>query len=103
MWLLGLDPVPGAEEVPFLIRIYAIRDVALAVLLASATASYVIPLLIGCLATDAGDLFSGILAGTSGASSPGEIVAFSALCVSFIAFEAIALYLIRREKQLAAG
>jgi len=96
MWLLGLDPVAGTESVPYFVRIYAVRDIVLAVLLVSATPNYVVPLLIGCIVVDGGDLLAVILAGASGAATSGETVALVGLSTAFVTIQAIALHLIRR-------
>jgi len=95
MWLVGLDPVAGTEYLPYFVRIYAVRDIVLAVLLVSATPSYVVPLLIGCIVADGGDLLAGIIAGASGAATSGETVALVGLAAAFVTIQAIALHLIR--------
>jgi len=102
MWLLGLDPVAGTESVPYFVRIYAVRDIVLAVLLGSATPNYVAPLLIGCIVVDGGDLLAGILAGASGAATSGETVALVGLAAAFVTIQVIALHLIRRRTRPAA-
>jgi len=102
MWLLGLDPVAGTESVPYFVRIYAVRDVVLSVLLGSATPNYVAPLLIGCIVADGGDLLAGILAGVSGAATSGETVALVGLAAAFVTIQAIVLHLIRRGTRSAA-
>jgi len=95
LWLLRLDPVAGTEAVPYFVRIYAVRDMVLAVLLVSATPNYVAPVLIGCIVADGGDLLAGILAGASGAATSGETVALVGLAATFVAIQAVALHLIR--------
>jgi len=102
MWLLGLDQVPGMDSVPYFVRIYAIRDIVLAVLLLSATSAYVTPLLIGCIVVDGGDFLAAILAGGSGAATSGETVALVGLSTALITIQAIALFFIRRRMRPAA-
>jgi len=86
----------------YFVRIYAVRDVALAILLASATPNCVTPLLIGCIMVDGGDLLAGIVAGASRAATSGETVALVGLAAVFVTIQAIALRLIRRRIRPAA-
>lgn len=91
-WLmeqLGI-PVTSNIQMPYTIRVWAIRDIVLAVLVASANKSTVKTLLLACVAIDVTDIVSAHLSGAAGLFNAAEtwslkLTAIAALLPEFMA------------------
>lgn len=103
-WLMEQLSIPIASNVqmPYVIRVWAIRDIVLAVLVAFAHASTVKALLLACVAIDAADIVSAYLSNLEGLFSVAEawslvLVAVAALLPELVALALISLHDLRRQ------
>ncbi|NJL64110.1 MAG: hypothetical protein HC903_22600 [Methylacidiphilales bacterium] len=101
-WLmeqLGI-PVVSNLQMPYIIRVWAIRDIVLAVLVASANRNTVKTLLLACVAIDVTDIVSAHLSGTAGLFNTAETWSLKLTAIAALAPEITALVLLTvREAQ----
>ena len=73
-WLMGQMHIPLETNVqmPYIVRVWAIRDMVLAGVVACAHRKGVIPLLWACVAIDATDIMSAHLGGLAGLFTPSD-------------------------------
>jgi hypothetical protein len=89
-------PVADNPQMPYIIRVWAIRDMVLAILVATARPATIKPLLMACIVIDTTDILSAWLAGRAGLFSPAETVSLMTTAIAALVPETLALVLIRR-------
>jgi hypothetical protein len=89
----------------YLVRVWGGRDVVIAVLVATASRSYLKPLLVACVAIDSSDFLAATLAHSAGIFSTDQLLAQYATVLAALVPETIALALIIRadSRRLAAA
>lgn len=85
-------------QMPYTIRVWAIRDVVLAVLVASANKSTVKTLLLACVAIDVTDIVSAHLSGTAGLFNAAETRSLKLTAIAALVPELTALLLLTVRK-----
>ena len=88
-------PVADNPQAPYVVRVWAVRDMVLAVLLLAARPAMLVPLLIGCIVIDATDIVSALLSGRAGQFSHDQTLGLVMTAVAALLPESIALALIR--------
>ena len=83
-------------QMPYIIRVWAIRDMVLAILVVLARPAHVRTLLIACIAIDLTDIASAWLGGNAGLFDAGESFALMTTAIAALVPEALALLLTRR-------
>jgi hypothetical protein len=99
-WLmeqLGI-PVVSNLQMPYIIRVWAIRDIVLAVLVASANRSTVTTLLLACIAIDVTDIVSAHLSGAAGLFNTAETWSLKLTAIAALVPEITALVLLTVRK-----
>lgn len=99
-WLmeqLGI-PVTSNIQMPYTIRVWAIRDIILAVLVASANKSTVKTLLLACVAIDVTDIVSAHLSGAAGLFNAAETWSLKLTAIAALLPELTALGLLTVRK-----
>lgn len=91
-------PINSNLQMPYIIRIWAIRDIALAVLVASANRSTVKTLLFACIAIDLTDITSVHLSGVAGLFNESETWSLKLTAIAALVPESIALVLLTVRK-----
>jgi hypothetical protein len=81
---------------PYIVRVWAIRDMVLAVLVVTAGPAFIKPLLAACIVIDTTDILSAYLAGASGMFSQADAGALTLTAAFALVPECIALLLILR-------
>lgn len=84
-------PAATNIQMPYIIRVWAIRDVVLALLVVLATPRTVKPLLIACIVIDLTDVLSAHLGGVSGLFSPADTWNLKLTAIAALVPECIAL------------
>jgi hypothetical protein len=100
VWLLEELGAPSAtnQQAPYVVRVWAIRDIVLAVLVLAARDSTIRPLLLACIVIDATDIMSAQLSGAAGLFNAAQTLSLTMTAVAALVPEAIALALIVRTK-----
>lgn len=105
IWLMGElgAPLADNQQMPYVVRVWAIRDMVLAVLVAAATPLYIVPLLFGCIVIDTFDVLSALLSYLDGLYNAHDAIALTSTALLALVPESIALALIlkRRRHRLA--
>lgn len=91
-------PVDSNVQMPYIIRVWAIRDIVIAVLVASANRSTVKTLLFACLAIDMTDIISAHLSGVAGLFNEAETWSLKLTAIAALVPESIALVLLTVRK-----
>ncbi|NJK66863.1 MAG: hypothetical protein HC849_31500 [Oscillatoriales cyanobacterium RU_3_3] len=87
-------PVTSNVQMPYIVRVWAIRDIVIAVLVASANRSTVKTLLLACIAIDITDIVSAHLSGMEGLFNAGETWSLKLTAIAALVPELIALALL---------
>jgi hypothetical protein len=85
-------------QMPYLVRVWAVRDIVLAVIVAFADRSVVRTLLFACIAIDATDILSAHLSGLAGLFNASETWSLKLTAIAALIPEAIALALLGIQK-----
>jgi hypothetical protein len=95
-WLMEQLGAPAVSNIqmPYIIRVWAIRDIVLTVLVISAQGSSVTKLLLACIAIDLTDIVSAHLSGTAGLFSVAETWSLQLTAIAALVPELIALVLL---------
>jgi hypothetical protein len=95
--------VPQASnlQMPYIIRVWAIRDIVLAVLVAAANQSTIKTLLVACIAIDLTDILSAYLSKVSGLFNAADTFSLQITVIGALIPEVIALMLILKQKAQA--
>jgi hypothetical protein len=96
-------PYSDNQQAPYIVRVWAIRDMALALLVVLATRNTIRPLLLACIAIDVTDVLSAHLAGESGLFNSEQTWSLKITAFAALVPEAIALALIMRRKPAVRG
>lgn len=93
-------PAADNPQMPYIVRVWAVRDMVLAVLVASARPMMLLPLLIACIIIDATDILSAWLAGRAGLFDGAQTLGLMTTAVAALVPETLALWLIiRRDRR----
>ncbi|NJM67913.1 MAG: hypothetical protein HC851_20705 [Acaryochloris sp. RU_4_1] len=95
-------PVASNIQMPYIIRVWAIRDIVLAILVATANPSTVKTLLLACVAIDSTDVLSAHLSGTAGLFHADETWSLKLTAIAALIPELIALVLLTIRKNMGA-
>lgn len=95
----GADPILNSK-MSYVIRVWAIRDIVLAVIVIFSKPNYILPLLIGCIAIDSFDILSAILNYFSTTTTIFDTLSLVSTAIVALIPESIALLLIfKNQKQ----
>lgn len=99
-WLMEQMSIPinSNVQMPYIIRVWAIRDIVLAVLVASANRNTVKTLLFACIAIDVTDIISAHLGGVAGLFNESETWSLKLTAIAALVPESIALVLLTVRK-----
>ncbi|MGI0495471.1 hypothetical protein ACN4EG_27150 [Alkalinema pantanalense CENA528] len=95
-WLMGQlsIPIDSNIQMPYIVRVWAIRDIVLAVVVAAANRNTVKTLLLACIAIDATDIVSAHLSGAAGLFNIAETWSLKLTATAALVPELIALVLL---------
>jgi hypothetical protein len=95
-WLMAQlkIPIDANIQMPYIIRVWAIRDIVLAAMVAIADRSNVKPLLLACIIIDATDVVSAHLGGVAGLFNAAETQTLQFAAIAALIPETIALILL---------
>jgi hypothetical protein len=97
-------PAAANPQMPYIVRVWAIRDIVLAVLVVTARPALLKPLLIACIVIDATDIVSAWLAGRAGLFDGPDTLGLMTTAIAALIPETLALGLImRRERRVPAA
>lgn len=96
LWLMAQlnIPIDSNIQMPYIIRVWAIRDIVLAILVAIADRSTVKTLLLACIAIDATDVISAHLSGAAGLFNASETWSLQLTAIAALVPELMALVLL---------
>ena len=96
LWLMAQFniPIDSNIQMPYIIRVWAIRDIVLAIVVATADRRNVITLLLACIAIDATDVVSAHLSGVAGLFNISDTRSLQLTAIAALIPEIIALVLI---------
>jgi hypothetical protein len=96
LWLMTQLNIPTGFNIqmPYIIRVWAIRDIVLAILVAVADRHTVKALLLACIAIDATDVVSAHLSGVAGLFNAAETRSLQLTAIAALIPETIALALL---------
>jgi hypothetical protein len=89
-------PAAANPQMPYIVRVWAIRDMVLAVLVVTARPATLRPLLIACIVIDATDILSAWLAGRAGLFDAADTWGLMTTAIAALVPESLALWLISR-------
>jgi hypothetical protein len=87
-------PIDSNIQMPYMIRVWAIRDIVLAIIVAIADRRHVISLLLACMAIDATDVLSAQLSGVAGLFNVDDTRSLQLTAIVALVLEMIALVLL---------
>jgi hypothetical protein len=87
-------PIDSNIQMPYIVRVWAIRDIVLAVIVASANRSTVRMLLLACVAIDTTDIMSAHLSGIAGLFNASETWSLKFTAIAALVPELMALVLL---------
>jgi hypothetical protein len=91
-------PIDSNIQMPYIIRVWAIRDIVLAIIVAIADRRHVISLLLACMAIDATDVLSAQLSGVDGLFNVADTRSLQLTAIAALVLEMIALVLLVFQK-----
>jgi hypothetical protein len=92
-----LGALPAANlQAPYIVRVWAVRDMVLALLVVAARPAWLQPLLLACIVIDSTDIGSAWLSGRAGLFSPDDTLGLMGTAVAALVPELLALWLVRR-------
>ena len=102
-WLMEQFGIPTASnlQMPYIIRVWAIRDVVLAIFVAFADKNIIKALLSACIVIDATDIWSAHLSGVAGLFNSADTWALKSTAIAALGLEVAALALIIRSESKA--
>lgn len=102
-WLMEQFGIPTASnlQMPYIIRVWAIRDMVLAIFIAFADKDIIKALLSACIVIDATDIWSAHLSGADGLFSVADTWALKSTAIVTLGLEVAALALIIRRESKA--
>jgi hypothetical protein len=97
-------PFGTNPQAPYIVRVWAIRDMVLAVLVVTARPAMLRPLLIACIVIDATDILSAWLAGRAGLFDGPDTLGLMTTAIAALVPEVLALWLLaQRDRRLRAA
>lgn len=87
-------PIDSNIQMPYLVRVWAVRDIVLAMIVAFADRSTVKPLLLACIVIDATDILSAHLSGLAGLFNASESWSLKLTAIAALVPEIMALALL---------
>ena len=101
LWLMAQlhIPIDANIQMPYIIRVWAVRDIVLAILVVIADLQTVITLLLACTAIDATDIISAHLGGVAGLFKVSETRSLQLTAIAALIPETIALVLLVAQKR----
>jgi hypothetical protein len=87
-------PIDSNIQMPYIIRVWAIRDIVLAIIVAIADRRHVISLLLACMAIDATDVLSAQLSGVAGLFNVADTRSLQLTAIAALVLKMIALVLL---------
>jgi hypothetical protein len=95
LWLMTQFhlPIDSNIQMPYMVRVWAIRDIVLAIIVAIADRHTVRTLLLACMAIDTTDVISAYLSSVAGLFDPSETRSLQLTAVFALMLETIALLL----------
>ena len=102
LWLIAQlnTPIDSNIQMPYIIRVWAIRDIVLAIIVATADRRNVRTLLLACIAIDATDVVSAHLSGVAGLFNISDTRSLQLTAIAALIPEIIALVLIIFDRTL---
>lgn len=94
-------PVAANLQMPYILRVWAIRDIVLAILVLTANPSTIKPLLWACIAIDCTDVLSAFFSGMAGLFNPTDTRSLQLTAIAALIPETIALGFILRHSPQA--
>jgi hypothetical protein len=91
-------PIDSNIQMPYILRVWAIRDIVLAIIVAVADRRHVSTLLLACMAIDATDVLSAQLSGVAGLFNVADTRSLQLSAIAALIPEAIALGLLVLQK-----
>jgi hypothetical protein len=91
-------PIDSNIQMPYIIRVWAIRDIILAIIVAIADRRHVISLLLACVAIDATDILSAQLSRVDGLFNLSDTRSLQLTAIIALVLETIALILLVFQK-----
>jgi hypothetical protein len=91
-------PIDSNIQMPYILRVWAIRDIVLAIIVAVADRRHVSTLLLACIAIDATDVLSAQLSGVAGLFNVADTRSLQLTAIAALVLEAIALGLLVLQK-----
>ena len=103
LWLMEQLSIPANTNIqmPYIVRVWAIRDIVLAVLVAFADKNTVRSLLFACILIDCGDILSAHLSGIAGLFNPSEGWSLKLTAIFALIPESMATFLIVRSNRVS--
>lgn len=93
-------PAAANPQMPYIVRVWAIRDMVLAVLVITARPAMLRPLLVACIVIDMTDIFSAWAAGRAGLFDGPQTLGLMTTAIAALVPETLALWLIiRRDRR----
>lgn len=92
-------PMAANVQSPYIVRVWAVRDMVLAVLVLSARMPVLRTLLVACIVIDCTDILSAVLAGRDGLFDVAGTYGLMTTAVAALVPEVLALLLIHRQRQ----
>lgn len=92
-WLMEQLGAPAAAnlQMPYILRVWAIRDIVLAILVLTANPNTIKPLLLACIAIDCTDVLSAFFSGMTGLFNPDDTRSLQLTAIAALIPETIAL------------
>lgn len=102
-WLMEQFGIPAASnlQMPYILRVWAIRDIVLAILVTFADKNIIKALLSACIVIDATDIWSAHLSGAAGLFDAADTWALKSTAIATLGLEVAALALIIRRESKA--
>ncbi len=100
LWLMKQlsIPIDSNIQMPYIVRVWAIRDIVLAVIVAFGNRSTVKTLLLACVAIDTTDIISAHLSGSAGLFNASETWSLKLTAIAALVPELVALVLLTIRK-----
>ena len=96
-------PVEANPQMPYIVRVWVVRDVALVLLVVLSASQSLRPLLYACVAIDVTDVVSALLSGSAGQLDQSQTLGLISTAIAALIPECIALALLARGKRLVAA
>ena len=89
-------PAESNPQMPYIVRVWAIRDIVLGLLVITSSRATLRPLLVACVAIDTTDIISALLAGAAGQFDFAQTLGLMSTAIAALLPECAALWLMSR-------